>query len=83
MASRLLTPLLLSLMVFRGETRCGDRLERALDMMQQRANSARRRFDNTEDSDVVYHQRLRSAPIDVSVTRLAVEVRARISIRFY
>lgn len=73
MANRLLTLLLLSLTVFGGESRCGDRLERALDMMQQRGNSARRRFD-TDDTDVVYHQRLRSAPIEVSVTKLVVEV---------
>ncbi|XP_016842295.1 uncharacterized protein LOC100679530 [Nasonia vitripennis] len=73
MANRLLTPLLLSLMLLRAESRCGERLERALDMMQQRSNSARRRFD-ADDSDLVYRQRLRSAPVDVSVTRLLVEI---------
>lgn len=53
--------------------RCGDRLERALDLMKQRRNYVRRRLD-LEDLDVVYHQTLRSAPIEVSVTKLLVEV---------
>lgn len=73
--SSLLVLLVLSLTVSSGESRCGDRLERALDMMHQRGvNGARRRLDADVDADFVYHQRLRSAPIDVSVTRLLVEV---------
>ena len=68
--------LVASLLLASGEGRCGDRLERALDLLQQRGTGARRRFD-AEDADAVYHQRLRSAPIDVSVTKLVVEVRVQ------
>ncbi|XP_014213883.1 uncharacterized protein LOC106643313 [Copidosoma floridanum] len=63
----------LSLMLSGGDCRCGERLERALDLMQQRGSSARRRYDNGDDSDVVYREKLRSAPIEVSVTKIQVE----------
>ncbi|XP_058794024.1 uncharacterized protein LOC131665860 [Phymastichus coffea] len=67
------TLLVLWLLVLGGECRCGERLERALDLMQQRGSSARRRYDS-EDADTVYHERLRSAPIDVTVTKVVVEI---------
>lgn len=73
MSNHSTTLLLISLMVFGIECRCGERLERALDLMQQRGNSARRRYDS-EDADTIYRQRLHSAPIDVSVMKVAVEV---------
>ena len=56
-----------------GRDWCGERLERALVHMRQRRNSARWRLD-IDDIDAVYHQKLRTAPIDVSVTKLVVEV---------
>jgi hypothetical protein len=63
-----------TLLLLGAEGRCGDRLERALGMMQQRANAAGRRRYEVGDPGAVYHRRLRSAPIDVSVSKLAVEV---------
>lgn len=73
MPSRFLALLVLWLTIIKGESRCGERLERALDLMQQRGSGDRRRYDSDE-TDAVYHQRLRSAPIDVSITKLFVEV---------
>ncbi|CAB0033023.1 unnamed protein product [Trichogramma brassicae] len=63
-----------SCLVVAAERRCGDRLERALDMMHQRSHLARRRYEPDSDLDPIYRQRLRSAPIDVSVTKLVVEI---------
>ncbi|KAJ8681564.1 hypothetical protein QAD02_017356 [Eretmocerus hayati] len=57
-----------------GSGRCGDRLERALDMMQQRTKTTSRRRYDQEDADMVFYQRLSSAPIDVSVTKMVVEI---------
>ncbi|KAL7301159.1 hypothetical protein TKK_0006131 [Trichogramma kaykai] len=62
------------LAVAAAERRCGDRLERALDMMHQRSHLTRRRYEPDSDLDPIYRQRLRSAPIDVSVTKLVVEI---------
>lgn len=82
MHNKVMALLVLSLTISKGECRCGDRLERALDMMQQRGNSARRRYD-TEAPDAVYHQRLQSAPIEVSVTKLLVEVYYKLPFFFH
>ncbi|XP_011496052.1 PREDICTED: uncharacterized protein LOC105360752 [Ceratosolen solmsi marchali] len=62
-----------SILILGVDGRCGDRLERALGLMQQRG-AASRRGHEAEDPRAVYHQRLRSAPIDVSVTKLSVEI---------
>lgn len=51
---------------------CGGRLERALDALH-RDSSRRNRLEN-EESGASYQQELRSAPLEMSVSRIAVKV---------
>lgn len=53
---------------------CGGRLERALDALQR--NSARRTHleDDEPEPGIVYQQALRSAPLEMTVSRVNVKV---------
>ncbi|XP_017798760.1 PREDICTED: uncharacterized protein LOC108579684 [Habropoda laboriosa] len=51
---------------------CGGRLERALDALHR--DSSRRNRLEEEDADMFYQQELRSAPLEMSVSRIAVKL---------
>lgn len=51
---------------------CGGRLERALDTLHK--DSSRRNRLKEEEAGMFYQQELRSAPLEMSVSRIAVKV---------
>ena len=51
---------------------CGGRLERALDALHR--ESIRRNRLEDDDNSIAYHQQLQTAPLEMTVTRVAVKV---------
>ena len=51
---------------------CGGRLERALDALHK--DSSRRKGLEEEEAGMFYQQKLRSVPLEMSVSRIAVKV---------
>lgn len=56
--------------------RCGGRLERALDALQR--DSSRKNRLEEEEAGIVYQQKLVSAPLEMTVSRIAVKVLDRL-----
>lgn len=53
---------------------CGERLERALDALQRDTNRRRNRLEDGESREPNYQEELRSAPLAMTITRIAVKV---------
>ncbi|KAI4488796.1 hypothetical protein M0802_011306 [Mischocyttarus mexicanus] len=52
---------------------CGDRLERALDALQRDSNRRRNRLEEGEGREPNYQEELRSAPLAMTISRIAVK----------